>query len=628
METYWLPPLADWPTAIGAVEAAGPSADAWSMLVALAGHRLNFIRLGRLDRTLERLFGDAPPPGYPYRPVRLAVLGSSTTSHLLPAIRVAALRRGLWVTIHEGDFGQYRQELLDPGSTLHSFQPTAVLLALDSYHLAQMADPTLSREEADAAIDARIASLRQLWDSARTDFRCQVIQQAPLAIVPPLIGSNEHKLPGSAASMIARLAERLRDATAESGVDLLALDAQAAQDGIRAWHDPMLWHRAKQEVSPTASPIYGELVARLLAAAQGRSAKCLVLDLDNTVWGGVIGDDGIDGIVIGQGSAVGEAFAGFQSYAASLARRGVILAVCSKNDEANAFEPFDRHPDMILRRKDVSAFYANWQDKPSNLRAIAQSLNIGLDALVFADDNPFERALVRRELPMVAVPELPEDPALYARCIADAGYFETLAITAEDRERTHQYTVNRERQALLADATDMGSYLRSLEMQLIWSPFDALGLKRVSQLINKTNQFNLTTRRYGEDEVAAVMDDPRAFGVQLRLLDRFGDNGIIAVVIGRVDQAGAVELDTWLMSCRVLGRRVEEATLAVVMTQAERLGAKELIGRYVPSAKNGMVADHYLRLGFIEQASAPEGVTYRRALGQIKDDVPIEIVQG
>lgn len=599
LDLIWLPPVEDWPARIGEIERLTPADEgAWDRLVALANTRLDFVRLGRLDRSLLRLFGDAPPPGLTTRPVRLAVLGASTVSHLFPAIRVAALRRGLWVTLYEPDYGQYRPALLDPASALRAFAPTAILLALDAPHLLRHADPMLDEAGADAALDETIGELRGLWRMAREAFRCQIVQQTVLPVFPNLLGLNEHRLPGSPAAMTPRLNAMLRDAARDEGVDLLSLDARAAQEGIGAWHDPVLWHRAKQEITPLAAPLYGEMAARLIGAAQGRAAKCLVLDLDNTLWGGVIGDDGLEGIVIGQGSAEGEAFASFQSHAAALARRGVILAVCSKNDEANALAAFEAHPEMVLKRADFSAFVANWSDKAANLRAIAATLNIGLDALVFVDDNPFERALIRRELPMVAVPELPDDPALFARCLSDAGYFEGLGVTAEDRARTGQYRANQARATMQASATDMGAYLASLEMVLAWRPFDRTGLQRVTQLINKTNQFNLTTIRYGEDEVAAVIGDPRAFGVQLRLADRFGDNGIIAVVIGRMIDDEALHLDTWLMSCRVLGRRVEEATLAVVVAQARALGAKRIVGEYRPSPKNGMVADHYARLGF------------------------------
>ncbi|HSU04783.1 MAG TPA: HAD-IIIC family phosphatase, partial [Acetobacteraceae bacterium] len=358
------------------------------------------------------------------------------------------------------------------------------------------------------------------------------------------------------------------------------------------------WHHAKQEVAPAAAPMYGELVARLLAAIQGRSAKCLVLDLDNTVWGGVVGDDGLEGIIIGQGSASGEAYLEFQDYCRELSRRGVILGVCSKNDEANALEPFDKHPDMLLRRADIACFVANWSDKAANIRQIAAELNIGLDALVFIDDNPFERNLIRRELPMIAVPEVTEDPVSFIAAIADAGYFEAVAITNEDRERTAQYHGNRAREALRSSTTDLEGYLRGLEMQLLWRTFDRVGLARTVQLINKSNQFNLTTRRYTEQDVLAVMDDPTAFGLQLRLLDRFGDNGVIAIIIGRLQPDRDLLIDTWLMSCRVLGRQVEPTTLNLIAEQARLLGAQRLLGDYVPTRKNGMVQDHYAKLGF------------------------------
>ena len=391
------------------------------------------------------------------------------------------------------------------------------------------------------------------------------------------------------------------------GINLLALDTRVARDGIAQWHDPALWHHAKQEISPIAAPLYGDLVARLLAAGRGLSRKCLVIDLDNTIWGGIVGDDGLEGIVIGQGSALGEAFAAFQDYVRELTRRGVILAVCSKNDEANALEPFERHAGMVLKRTDISSFVANWSDKAANIRTIARELNIGLDSLVLIDDSPFERELVRRELPMVAVPEIADDPATYSSIIADAGYFESLGVTDEDRTRVSQYRGNRERDALKASATNLESYLRCLEMQLIWRRFDRGGLQRIAQLINKSNQFNLTTRRYSDDDILAVMADPSAFGLQLRLVDRFGDNGIIAIVIGRLQRRTDVHIDTWLMSCRVLGRQVEPTTLSLIASESKRLGATRLVGEYVPSAKNGMVKDHYSKLGFITMETDPSG---------------------
>ena len=578
----------------------------------LSRTRLDFIRTNVLDAAVARAFPRGPA-GLGTKPIRLAVLGTSTTAHLQPGIRMGALRRGLWVTTYEPEYGQYLQDLLDPSSGLHRFEPNAILFALDSDTLTAGFEPSMTAAEADAAFDLTVQRIEQSWALAQDAFRSPIMMQTPMPVFPSLMGSNEHRLPGSRSNALIRLNVRLRSMADQAGVDLVALDDHVASDGLDGWHDAALWHRAKQEVTPAATPVYGDLVARVLAAYQGRSAKCLVLDLDNTIWGGVVGDDGTDKLVLGQGSALGEAFVGVQRYAKNLAQRGVILAVCSKNDEANALEPFERHPDMILRRADIACFVANWTDKAANLRTIAERLNIGVDSLVFLDDNPFERNLVRAALPEVAVPEVPDDPALIPRCLAAAGYFESLSITADDRARTAQYRDNEDRKAILASATDLPSYLRGLDMRLLWGPFDPVGLPRIVQLVNKTNQFNLTTRRITADEAKAVMGEPTSVGLQIRLLDRFGDNGMIAVVIGHLRGRDLV-IETWLMSCRVLGRGVEDATLDLVVGEAKRLGATRIVGEYRPSAKNGMVRDHYRKLGFTANREDDDAAWWTLAL--------------
>jgi FkbH-like protein len=611
----WLPDLPDWRGRLKQAEAGGPGA--WAALLLVARSRLDFIRTNRVDGVLAA----HPAPELSGKAVRLAVLGSCTLKQLHAGIRVAGLRRELGVTIYETDFGQYWQELTDPDSALHKFKPNTVLFALDAHHLAAGVHAGLTAADADAALKEVLNRIRDCWRRA-AEFGGQVIHQTPLPLHPSLLGNNESRLAGSKASFIARINAALRPMAAQEGVDLVVLDDRAARDGLAAWHDFGLWHRAKQEISPVAAPLYGDLVARVFAAKQGRSAKCLVLDLDNTVWGGVIGDDGLDGIVLGQGSALGEAFTAFQDYARELSRRGVILAVCSKNDEANALEPFEKHPEMLLKRGDIASFVANWSDKAANIRAIAAELNIGLDSLVFVDDNPFERALVRQELPMVAVPEVGDDPTDFPSILADAGYFEALTVTDEDRERSGQYQGNRLRETLRSSTTDLPAYLRSLEMRLVWRRFDRIGMARTVQLINKTNQFNLTSRRYTEADVQAVMDDAQGFGLQLRLLDRFGDNGIIAIIIGKMLNMEELLIDTWLMSCRVLGRQVEPTTLNLVVAQAKMLGARRLIGEYLPTKMNGMVKDHYARLGFEVIETAAGGAS--RAVLALAQFAPAE----
>ena len=592
--------------------------------IALANTRIDFIRTNALDQVVRAQWPRIPS-GLGTAPVRLAILGSATMAHLLPAIRVAGLRRSIWIDGYEGEYGQYLQELVDPGSGLHAFKPSAVLFAFDAHHLCAGLSVGASAADTDAALAEIRNRVQECWRRARSAFGCVILQQTVLPVHPPLIGGNEHRLPGSRAAFVPRLNAMLRELAdaqgGETGAEIVGLDTRAALDGLAAWHDPALWHRSKQDVTPAAAPFYGELVARLIAARQGRSFKALVLDLDNTIWGGVIGDDGLEGIVLGQGSASGEGFLAVQDYAREQGRRGVILAVCSKNDEANALEAFEKHPEMLLKRGDIACFMANWDDKATNIRRIAQQLNIGLDSLVFLDDNPFERNLVRQELPMVAVPEVPDDPALVAGILADAGYFEALAITDEDRERGVQYQGNLAREALKEATTDIEGYLRGLDMRLTWRPFDRIGLARTVQLINKTNQFNLTTRRYTEIDVQAVMDDPDAVGLQLRLLDRFGDNGIIAIVIGRkLPDTADFLVDTWLMSCRVLGRQVEESTLNILAAEAQRLGADRMLGEYIPTRKNGMVRNHYEKLGFYLIEETPDGRS-RAGLG-LRDFVP------
>lgn len=597
IDLAWLPDDPEWRVRLRELpEKSGR----WEALVALARTRMDFTRTNQVDRRLaETPFANEPK-------LKFAILGSSTIDQLLPAIRVSGLRRGIRVETYMPEYGQFRQAVLDPASAFHAFAPEAILFSLDARSL--VGEEVLGDLEAAALIDRRVAEIGAWWDAARGSADRLILQQALLPIFPRLLGNSEQRLPGSPAAMVRTLNARLRDLADQKGVDVVALDEQVVVDGIDAWYSPALWHRAKQEISPAAAPMFGELALRIIDARKGRASKCLVLDLDNTLWGGVIGDDGMEGIAIGQGNAEGEAFLAFQTYAKSLAARGVILAVCSKNDEVNALEPFEKHADMVLRRPDIAAFVANWDDKATNLRRIAAELNIGIDALVFADDNPFERNIIRRELPMVAVPELPDDPSRYAEIIAAAGYFEGITVTAEDRARGLLYQAERERRTLEVEATDLGSYLASLDMNLVWGRLDALSIPRVTQLANKTNQFNLTTRRYTEGEINALANDPDAFGLHLRLVDRFADHGIIGVVLGRRVE-DAFELESWLMSCRVLGRGVEDATLALVVDEARRLGASRLVGTYIPSPKNGMVREHYLRLGFTPIDETFDGVT-------------------
>jgi len=579
-------------------------------LAALAAYRLGFLETVQLDRAYGRSDLKQAPG---FLPMRLAVLASSTVDHLLPAIRVAGLRRRLLIDVQSGGYGQYRQDLLDPTSALHQFAPQAVLFSLTAKEAISAIPLTATAAEVEETIAGLIEELRSFWRKAREICSGVILQQTFLDVTEPLFGSFDRFVPGAPARVVARLNDRLCEAAAQDGVLLLDVARASERDGIDAWFEAGRWLQGKLEIAPQAAPVYGDMVARILAAQRGLSKKCLVLDLDNTLWGGVIGDDGIEGIVLGEGSAAGEAHLALQHYAKRLKERGVILAVCSKNDPGIAEAVFHDHPEMVLRRSDIAAFLANWDDKAKNLKAIATRLNIGIDSLVFVDDNPVERARVRQSLPMVAVPELPEDAAQYVRCLADAGYFEAVSFTLEDRDRAQQYAENAERDALLESAQSMDEFLRGLKMSVRFGPFTAVDQPRVVQLINKTNQFNTTTRRYTSEEIAILTNLHSALTLQFRLLDRIGDNGLVSAMILRPtpEDEDVLEIENWVMSCRVFGRQLEHEAMNIAVEAARQRGARALVAEYIATSKNNVISALYSSLGFaaVNQTVSTSGAT-------------------
>jgi len=434
--------------------------------------------------------------------------------------------------------------------------------------------------------------------------------------------------PRTLRSLLANINQELAQFVAGSGDVLLDAAALAQTVGLAEWHNPRLWNMAKFSFSEELIPLYADHVARIVAAMRGKSGKVLVLDLDNTLWGGVIGDDGLEGINVSQGDAVGEAHLAVQRMALDLRQRGIVLAVSSKNTDEVARVPFERHPEMLLKLEHIAVFQANWNDKATNIQSIAAELSLGLDAMVFLDDNPAERGLVRKLLPEVAVPELPEDPAYYARTLAAGGYFEAVAFANEDLKRAGYYQDNAKRAKLQKQVGGLDAYLASLDMTITFQPFDATGRARIVQLINKSNQYNLTTRRYTDPEVAAAESDPRVFTLQVRLADIFGDNGMISVIICRPDEAAVWNIDTWLMSCRVLGRRVENMVLREIVARARAAGIVKLKGVYKPTDRNALVVDHYSKLGFTKTGGDDTGTTQWEFLidAELPDGAPMKVV--
>ena len=528
------------------------------------------------------------------KPLRVAVLGGATTIQFVQLLELFLAAHGVAATFYESEYGVFRQELLMPGSGLDRFGPDVIVVATDSRDVSFPAF-TSDVKDAESVLAREAEGWAALWESAATRHGATVIQNT--FEVPPwsVFGNFGLRHPGAPQNFLNRLNAWIAE-HAPPHVVLHDLQALASRAGEREWFDPRFYHEAKMPCGPESLVEYGHSVASVIVAIRGRSRKVLVLDLDNTLWGGVIGDDGPEGIVYGQGSGEGEGYVAFQRYAKALYDRGVVLAVCSKNDEAVAREAFEKR-DMVLGLDHFACFVANWQNKADNLRQIAERLDLGTDSLVFADDNPAERAIVRRYVPEVAVPELPDDPAGYIRAVARHHYFETVSFTREDGERVHYYAANAKRSELLSASVDLGEFLQSLEMKATVEPVCATNLARVAQLVNKSNQFNLTTKRRTAVEIEKLAADPDWTTLTVSLSDRLGDNGLISVIFLQ-RQEEALVVDTWLMSCRVLLRGVEEFVLNEIVEVAADRGLVRVEGIYAPTPRNGMVADHYEKLGF------------------------------
>ena len=548
---------------------------------------------------LSTLREEAPPPSK--RVVRVGVIGTYTTTQLTAMLRLAALRAGIDVEPYESGFDQYRQELLDPASALHAFGADYVVLAT---HEGALQLPSFSdRPKDDVATE--VERWRSLWEALDRSSGARLIQHG-FAIRPEApFGHLSRSLAGSRYAMAEAVNVALGE-LAGGRVDVVDCDRLAAGFGKWRWFDDRYWYAAKQAVALDAVPLLARHTAAVLGASLALSRKCLVLDLDNTLWGGIIGEDGLAGIQLGAG-VEGEAYVAFQRYVLELKERGVILAVVSKNDEEDAREPFRKHPDMAISLDDIAAFVANWDDKPTNLRRVAEMLNIGLDALVMVDDNPAERQIVRQLTPEVDVVVLPSHPSGYVRALAHYLYLEPAAFTQDDRSRTAQYRARAEALELESSASSIEDFYRSLKMRATIAPFDELNLLRIVQLIGKTNQFNVTTRRHDDRTVRRMMADENVVDLFLKLEDNLADHGLVAVLIA-VRDGSVLDIDTWLMSCRVIGRTVELALAASLCRRASELGCSTLRGTYVPSTRNAIVADLYPRLGF-GLVSDDDGVT-------------------
>jgi FkbH-like protein len=530
-------------------------------------------------------------------PARIAILGGSTTTEVKGMLELFLLAQGIQPSFYESGYNRYSEDVLFGNPDLWNFKPDVVFVHTTWRNVSHFPELMQSEAEVEEAVRNEMARFEAFWEKIHAELGSVIIQNNfDLPHLRPL-GNLEASQSFSRVNFLQRLnTEFAKYARSHSRFLINDIHYLCAQVGLNAWYGRTYWYSFHMALSPAATVPLAQNVAAIVKSVYGKSKKCLVLDLDNTLWGGVIGDDGVQNLILGSDHPVGEAFLDFQRYVKDLQRRGVILAVCSKNDIENAKEGFS-HPDSILKLEDFSAFKATWNPKPDSMREIAAELNIGLDSLVFVDDNPAERALVADQLPEVAVPEVGTDVSRFAEVLEHGHYFEVDKIVQDDLNRSAYYNSNAQRSSYQSGFRDYGEFLASLEMTAEIGPFSPVYLERITQLINKTNQFNLTTKRYTSAEVESISRDPGFITLYGRLADRFGDNGLVSVLIGRVSN-DSVELDLWLMSCRVLNREMEFAMFDALVEQCQARGIRKIVGVYIPSKKNNMVAAHYAGLDF------------------------------
>ncbi len=535
---------------------------------------------------------------------RCAILRSFTVEPMVPVLKACAFTWGIDLEVHVGDFNAYAQELLDGGSAVYGFQPDTVILAVQTRDVAP--DLWQGTGAPDGAVERVTRQFENLVTAFRARTAANLILHSLEAPAFPVQGVYDSQLEESQAAGIQRINQNLRKlARQHQGVYVLDYDGLVARHGREHWGDERKWMTVRLPIAASNLVAMAREWMRYLVPLSGKIAKAVAVDLDNTLWGGVIGEDGLAGIRIGT-EYPGAAYLGLQKVLQDLSQRGILLAVCSKNNPQDALEALRDHPAMLLRPEDFAALRINWSDKAQNLREIADELNIGLDAIAFLDDNPVERQHVREQAPEVMVLELPDDPMQYARAVREYPAFERLALSEEDRQRGKYYQAERQRAALEQSVSSREEFYRSLEQEAEVAPVDSMTLARVAQLTQKTNQFNLTTRRYTEQQIAEMARSPEWHVLSIRVRDRYADNGLVGVAIVH-DRGEASEIDTFLLSCRVIGRTIETALLAHLAEEAQFRGAKRLEGWFLPTKKNAPAKEFYRQHGFQVMAETAEG---------------------
>lgn len=535
---------------------------------------------------------------------KMALLGDTATQLLAVALQGESVARGLAMELYEAEYNQVERQLLDSTSELYQFDADIIVIFQSTHKLAEH-HSLLTQEQQATMADDRLSFVSTICENPVFSGKRIIYFNYP-EIEDTVFGSYANKVTSSLTYQVRKINYELMGMS-QKYPNLFVCDIAGLQNklGRDVMFAPNVYVSTEMVLSVDAIPYVASRLMDIVAAVRGHFKKCLILDLDNTLWGGVIGDDGLEGIQLGHGLGIGKAFTEFQMWVKKLRQRGIIICVASKNNEDTAKEPFVKHPDMVLRLDDIAVFQANWETKVDNIRTIQGILNIGFDSMVFLDDNPFERNMVRENIPGITVPELPEDPGEYLEYLYGLNLFETASYSGADKDRTKQYQVEAQRVSLQKTFTDEADFLKSLNMVSKVSGFTKFNTPRVAQLSQRSNQFNLRTVRYTEANIEALAADTKVIDLSFTLEDKFGDNGLIAVVIMKEQNAETLFVDTWFMSCRVLKRGMENFTLNIMVEAAKAKGYKRIIGEYLPTSKNKMVEDHYAHLGFTHVVDAP-----------------------
>lgn len=538
---------------------------------------------------------------------RVAVLGGSTTNEIVDQLELALLHYGIKAEFYQSEYGKFWEDAMFGNEILDSFYPDIIFIHTSWRNILRYPEIKNSSEEVSDMLKDEFARYETMWAALKSKFSCPIIQNNFDRPNYRLMGNRDIWDHRGRSNYIFNLNSMLYDyAKSQSSFYINDIDYIAQEYGLAQWSDSVYWNMYKYACPMNAIPYVSFSVANIIKSIFGKNKKLLALDLDNTLWGGVVGDDGVEGIKIGSEIPKGQVFYEFQRYCKDLQQIGVVLAVDSKNDEENALSGLN-HPDGVLKPEDFVSIKANWNTKDQNLREISEELSLGMDSFVFADDNPAEREIVSKQLPMVSVPAM-DGAEKYIQILDRSGYFEVTGISDEDLSKTSQYKARAEAKTAQASFSNYEEYLESLEMRAEITGFDPISVQRVAQLTNKSNQFNLTTLRCSEDDIRHMQDNPKYICLCGRLIDKFADNGIVTVVSGEIKE-DALHIRLWLMSCRVLKRGLEDLMMNVLLEKARDRGIKKVYGYYYPTSKNNMVKDFYENVGFTLEKENTDGST-------------------